>query len=408
MFDIDKWQEIFITIKKNKLRTFLTGFSVAWGIFMLMILLGSGNGLQNGVQSMFGTRAKNSVQIFPGQTSMPYKGMLPGRQIQLYNDDYEAVKRTGKVDHISSRLDVWSSSVTYKKQQGSFGVRAFHPDFKSIQNPVILEGRLINELDQQQYRKIAVIGKDAKEQLFKNESPLGKYINISGVPFIIVGIYDREDRFSDSKEIIIPINTAQKVFANKYWLSRVMFTVGNATVEQTEEFQKEIRKDFAKRHNFAPEDENAIYVWNNLEEYQQFQGLFLGINIFIWIIGIGTIIAGIVGISNIMLVVVNERTKEIGIRKALGATPWSTISLILQEAVLITTVAGYFGLTLGVVVLEIVGKYMPESDFFKNPQVDFGTAISATALLIVSGAIAGFVPARRAAKIKPIVALREE
>ena len=410
MFDTDKWQEIFSTIRKNKLRTFLTGFSVAWGIFMLMILLGSGNGLQNGVNKQFESSATNTIWVWSGQTSMPYKGMKPGRNIQLVNEDYDAVKKSVKgIDKSSSRYNMWgSNTLSYKKQFGSFNVRNVYPDYAHIEKISITKGRFINDPDISQFRKVTVISTKVEEALFKGEDPMGKYISVNGVPFKVIGLFTDEDNRDDNMQTIyLPISTAQRVFSGDNRINTIAITVGDASVDESKQIEQEVRSKLAALHKFDPTDPRAIFTWNSLEEFQKFIRLFSSIRLFIWVIGFGTIIAGIVGVSNIMMIVVKDRTKEIGIRKAMGATPWSIVSLVLQEAVMITSFAGYFGLVLGVVVLETVGSKI-ESEFFSQPSVDLRIALYALVLLVLSGALAGFIPARKAAAIKPIEALRDE
>lgn len=408
MFDIDKWQEIVATIKKNKLRTFLTGFSVAWGIFMLIILLGSGRGLENGIQKQFERDASNSIWIYRGQTSMPYKGLKPGRRIRFTNDDFEYSKREiKKIENLSSRLSVFQQrNLSYKNEYGNFDIIGVHPGTKALENVDILKGRFLNEIDVSSNRKVVAISTDVKEALFKDQPFLGEYIKINNIPFKVIGLFeDSSER--DNRRVYIPVSTTQKIFTGGREIQNLAFTTGDASMKESLEIEDEIRTNFAQRHNFNKDDQRAIYINNNVEEYQKFQNLFAGIRLFVWIIGIGTIIAGIVGVSNIMLIVVKERTKEIGIRKAIGATPTSIIGLVLLESVLITSFAGYVGLVLGVGLLELISPHI-QSDFFTNPEADFRIAVSATILLVISGAVAGFVPARKAAKIKPVEALRDE
>ena len=410
MFDLDSWQEIFSTIKKNKLRTFLTGFSVAWGIFMLIILLGSGKGFENGVKKQFAGDAVNSIWVYSGRTSKAYQGMKPGRIIRFTNNDYEQTKQKVKqVDHISSRYGIGGSqSITYKDKYGSFGIVTVHPDTKFLEMVTIKKGRFINNIDINKYRKVTVISKIVKEALFgENVDPIGKFININNIPFKVVGLFEDENE-RDNKRVYLPISTAQKVFNGSNRIRNLAFTTKDITASQSKKLVEQVRAQFAKRHKFDKEDKSAIYINNNIDNFKQANNLFTGISIFIWIIGIGTIIAGIVGVSNIMIIVVKERTKEIGIRKAIGATPRSIVIQILSEAILITGIAGYMGLVLGVGLLELISSNLHGSDFFLNPQVDFRIAVSATLLLIFSGALAGFFPAKRASKIKPIVALRDE
>jgi putative ABC transport system permease protein len=412
MFDLDKWQEIISTIEKNKLRTFLTGFSVAWGIFMLIILLGSGKGLENGVQNQFNSSASNSLWMWNGQTTMPYKGMKPGRNIQMENSDFDLIRTTVKgVEYISPRNYIWqNNTISYKREFGNFDIRTVMPDYGIIEKVKVLKGRFINDYDVAKFRKVVVISIVVRDALFKGEEPLDKYITVSGVPFQVVGVFTDEDNQNgeNNRVVYLPISTAQRVFNGGDDVQLISLTTGQATVDESKQMEEKIISMMAAKHKFDPNDKRAVQIWNNVEQYEKVMKLFQGIRIFIWIIGIGTIIAGIVGVSNIMMIVVKDRTKEIGIRKALGATPWSIISLVMQESILITGFAGYIGLLLGIGLLELVSKYMPPSDFFRNPEADFMIAISATILLIMAGAIAGFVPARKAAAVKPVEALRDE
>ncbi|NWJ52825.1 MAG: ABC transporter permease [Bacteroidetes bacterium] len=410
MFDIDKWQEIFATISKNKLRTFLTGFSVAWGIFMLILLLGSGKGMENSVHVQFDKRAKNAIFLYPGQTSKPYKGNKTGRQIQYTNEDLDFIKESTKgIEFSSGRYYISNNAiVAYKKEFAVMDLRAVHPEFIKIEKVDMTSGRFFNTFDLQQFNKVAVISQKAKESLFKKSEALGNYITVSGVPFEVIGIYIPDnERERDAKTLYMPISTAQRVFSGFNRLHNISVTTGNSTPEQSKAIHEQIKNTMAKRHHYDPQDTQAIFSYSALEEYMQLLSLFAGIRLFIWIIGFGTIIAGIVGVSNIMVVVVRERTKEIGIRKAIGATPWSIISMILQESIFITALAGYIGMVLGIGILEIVSRNV-KTQFFVNPEADLSVAISATVLLILAGAVAGFIPARKAAAIKPIEALRDE
>ena len=407
MLDLDQWQEILSTIRKNKLRTFLTGFSVAWGIFMLVILLGSGNGLAKGVIYNF-SDAKNSIWMGGGQTSTAYGGFNAGRRINFTNDDIELVNKThGNIENLTARYGIWGSMISYKNNYGDFDVQAINPGHQVIEAVKLMNGRLLNELDVKAYRKVAIIGKLAKEQIFKDENPIGKYIRLRGIPFQVVGVFD-DIHDGETKRLYIPISIAQKTFITQNRVGTIAFTAGNASVEEAQQMIDQIRSQMAKKYNFDPDDNRAMWSWNALEEYKKMQALFKGINIFVLVIGIFTIIAGIVGVSNIMLIVVKERTKEIGIRKAIGARPSSIIWMILQESILITSIAGYFGLVMGVLLLEVVAKLLPAQQFFRNPGVDFTMAIGATLMIVVAGAFAGYIPARRAANIRPVIALHDE
>ncbi|MFN8155172.1 MAG: ABC transporter permease [Bacteroidia bacterium] len=409
MFNREVWSEIFSTIRANKLRTFLTAFSVAWGIFMLIILLGSGQGLRNGAEQQFQSDAVNSIWINGGTTSKAFGGFQPGRDVQLRNEDFKFIRRQNAgLDHITSSYDGRNiRTLNYGKNNGAFTVRSCMPDHDYMENCTIVSGRFINDNDITSYRKVCVMGKPVQDALFEKEDPVGKYVNVDGIPFKVIGTFTDPGR-GDNERIYIPVSTAQRAFNGQDKLSVIWLSTGGATVDESEKMAKDIKHLLAKKYNFDPEDEEAVNVWNNTIEYVRIMDMLGNIRVFIWVIGIGTLIAGIVGVSNIMMIAVKERTKEIGVRKAIGATPWSIISMILQESVLITAVAGYVGLMAGVGLLELARKFMPPSDFFRNPEVNINVAVSAVVLLIFAGALAGFVPALRAARIEPIEALRDE
>lgn len=410
MFSIDRWEEIFSTIKKNKLRTFLTGFSVAWGVFMLIILLGSGRGLENGVRDQFKSSAVNTLWIWGGETTIPYKGLKPGRRINFENKEYDLINREVKgIEYIAGRTFVWrDNTISYKSEYGNFDIRSVHPDYGKIEKLIIREGRFINPFDIEQTKKVAAIGVGIKQALFKGNEALGEYIQINGIPFKVVGIYEDDDgRQDNQKAVYIPITTAQKVFLGNKEVGTMAVTVDSRDIADSKRMADEIRTEMANSLRFDKKDENAMFIWNGVEEFKRFLDLFAAIRIFVWIVGLGTIIAGIVGVSNIMMIAVKERTKEIGIRKSLGATPNAIVLLIMQESIFITALAGYIGLVLGVGLLEIASPHI-QSEFFRNPDANLQIAISATILLVIAGALAGFVPARKAASIKPVEALMDE
>jgi len=409
MFDIDKWQEIFATIRQNWLRTLLTAFSVSWGIFMLVILLGAGNGLQSGAQWTFRDDAINSLWIYRGKTSLPHKGHKPGRQIEFTNEDYEYLKtQIPGVEHITSRFYVWTELIVrYKNESSSFDIRSTHPDHKYIENTLVTEGRFLNDKDIAEKRKVTAIGALVQEQLFGRESALGKYLEINGIPFKVVGIFKDEGGDGEMRKMYIPISTAQQLFSGGNKVHQIMLTTGDADLPATLRMEEQILNLLAQRHHFDPKDERAVRIRNNTERFESINNVLTGIEVFVWVIGIGTLIAGIVGVSNIMLILVKERTQEIGIRKALGATPLSIVLLIVQESVLITAVAGYLGLIAGVGLLEAANAFMPEDGFFRNPHIDFRVGVTATVLLVVAGTLAGLFPAIRAARVQTIEAIRE-
>jgi len=410
MFDIDKWQEIFNTISKNKLRTLLTGFSVAWGIFMLVILLGSGYGLENGVKKEFEGDAVNYITINSGVTSKAYKGMKPGRRVRFSNQDYNMLSDMENVDHTSTRTGLFQNNVlSYKNEYGTFDIFAITPDYKYVESLKMTTGRFLNKNDMDDFRKVVVLGRLVYEALFKGgEESIDSYVKVSGVPFKVIGVFDDPGSDRDLLRVYIPISTAQKVFNMGDFIRSIHFNLEGGSVAESMAVIEEAKTKLSDKHKFDPEDRRAIFIFNSIENFQQFMSLFASIRLFIWVIGIGTIISGIVGVSNIMMIVVKERTKEIGIRKALGATPFSIVSLILQESILITAVAGYIGLVIGVGLLELVSKSLPSVDYFANPEINMNVALTATALLVLAGAIAGYVPAKKAASVKPVIALRDE
>lgn len=415
MFSIERWQEIFEGLYKNKLRTALTGVSVASGIFILVILLGAGNGIQNGIQKQFEQDAVNRIQVWPGVTQKEFKGLGVGRQVQLRNADYDLATTLFKdyIEYKSAIFSVWSGNIVYKKETGNYRVEGVHPDYQFIENASIVKGRFVNQSDNSNYEKNVIIGQKVATDLFKNgEEPLGQELNVSGMIYKVVGVYTDPGGEREESRVFIPIATAQKAYSAGDSIRSMSFTMRSSAdfdsaIAESKEFTQKLETFLKARHTVAPDDESAIVLNNSLEQAKNIYIITGGVQAFFWFVGICTIIAGVVGVGNIMLIIVKERTKEIGIRKALGASPFSIISMILQEAVFITVIAGFSGLIFGLLVWEFAGPYV-EADFFTRPEVDFNVAITTLILLIVAGAFAGFVPAYRAAKIRPIVALRGE
>ena len=414
MFDLERWQEIFETLRKNKLRTFLTGLSVFIGIFILVLLLGFSTGISNGVKSQFEQDATNRVSVWTGVTTKGYKGLNPGRYVQLKNSSFEAVeaKYDDYLEYRSKDYMIWGGTVTYKNETGNYRIRGTLPDNQFIENADIGYGRFISQSDLDENKKVAVIGNKMKTDLFKDEEPIDKNIQIFGMNFKVVGVFYDPGGDREESQVYIPVSTAQKVFNAGENIRNMAFTVKMAdnfdqAVAQSAAISEGIEAQIKEMHVVAPDDQSAVRVNNTLEEAKKIYALVATIQAVFWFVGIGTIIAGIVGVGNIMLIVVKERTKEIGIRKALGALPMSIVGMILQEAVFITMLAGLLGLIVGLGVLEAVGPQI-DSDFIKYPQVNFNIALTTVFLLVFAGALAGFIPAYRAAKIKPIVALRDE
>ncbi|MFT6795570.1 MAG: putative ABC transport system permease protein [Maribacter sp.] len=415
MFDLERWQEIFDTIRKNKLRTFLTGLSVASGIFILVILLGFGQGMQNGVAKEFEEDASTSVWVWPGVTTKQYKGLNPGRRIQLRNENYDFAARLleDEIENKSPRYFVRNASVNYGKESLAYGVQGVSHQFQFIENAYMSLGRFLNHSDEVNTAKVAVIGNKIKRDIFKDTlSPVGQFLEISGIPFKIVGVYGDVGGEREEERIFIPITTAQKVFNGADYINNISYTLPpvenfEEAVTQSIVFKESLRSYLLQAHTVAPDDTSAIQIWNPMEEAKRFYSLMLGIKLFFWFVGICTIIAGVVGVSNIMLIVVKERTREIGIRKALGAKPWSIIGMILHESVFITAIAGFTGLIFSMGLLEIVGPHI-EIDYVLNPSVNFNVALATVFVLIFAGAVAGFFPAWRAARIHVIDALKDE
>ena len=414
MFNIERWQEIFEAIAKNKLRTFLTGLSVASGIFILVILLGVGKGLQNGIEKQFERDAAGIIEVWSGATTKAYKGLNPGRQIQFRNSDYDiSVQKYGdQFDKNGSTLNAWGITIVYGKESGNYQYRGVNPDYLAIENATVVKGRFINANDLINNEKVAIIGQKINLDLFKGKNPIGEKIAVNNINFKVVGVFTDPGGEREEGRVFIPLSTSQQVYGAGENISNMFYTLKkkdsyDEAVAQAKKFTNDLGTLLKSKNMIAPDDESAIGINNSIVEAKKFYDLNLYIRLFFWWVGICTIIAGVVGVSNIMMIIVKERTKEIGIRKALGASPISIIIMILHESIFITTISGFIGLLTGLALLELVGPHA-ESEYFRNPQVDFTVAISTLIVLVIAGALAGFIPAYRAAKIRPIVALRDE
>ncbi|MDR3095254.1 MAG: ABC transporter permease [Bacteroidales bacterium] len=417
MLGIDSVREILATIKENKLRTVLTGFAVAWGIFMLIVLLASGNGLRNGVMSNFSGRATNSVRVFPGYMSMPHKGLPAGRNIRFdFRDYYLARDKIPEIEFLSARINA-SLTVTNGEEYVALSAYGGTADLAFILNIKMKEGmgRFINTMDDKMRRKVMVIHPDHQKILFKDENPVGKYVIANGIAYQVIGVYGASSHFNNNNPpAYIPLTTAQMLYNHGYGFSNLEFTVnGLNTVEANEAFSMRLREKFGALHGFNPEDRSALWINNNAQDSIQANNIFSVINIFLLIIGLASMMAGIVGVGNIMVITVKERTREIGIRKAIGASPASILRLIILESIFVTTCAGYVGIVLGVGLTELVGMAMSQNTgangtVFLDPTVNMSTVIGATALLIVCGVVAGLIPAVKAVKVKPVEAMRAE
>ncbi|MFK8104100.1 MAG: ABC transporter permease [Saprospiraceae bacterium] len=411
MIDYDKWQEIFTSLQQHKLRTFLTAFSVWWGIFMLVILLGAGTGLENSITHNFRDDAINSIWVFPGETSKPYKGLPVGRRISIDNDDFD---KTSKIDGVRLTTGRYYLNGTFFISKGdksfSYDVRSVHPAHQVVENTMVTEGRYINDLDIQKTRKVCVIGRTVKESFFEEEeSVLGEYLQVKGIEYKIVGVFTDSGSPREMEKIYLPISTSQKVDGTDR-LNMLIYEIGDASLEESLVIEEKIKNQFALKHKFSNSDERAVYVRNGIESYEEFQTVFTFIRGFIWFVGIGSIIAGVIGVSNIMLIIVKDRTKEIGVRKALGATPWSIITMIVQEAIFLTGIAGYVGLASGLGIIYGLQQIMVQNDieieYFRNPEVNTSVVVAALFILILSGAVAGLIPALQAVRVNPVTAMK--
>ena len=401
--------ELWSTLRQNKLRTLLTGLSVAWGTFMLVLLLGAGRGLENGVAWEFRDDAVNSIWVFTGRTSIPFAGRGPGRQLRFNNDDLGALKSNVKgIEYLTGRFWLWGEfSVRYRDRHAAFDILGAHPDQKFLEKTLMTSGRFLNDRDIVERRKVAVIGDLVRSSLFREEDPLGKYVEIRGIAYRVVGVFQDVGGEAELRKVYVPITTAQLVYSQPNLVHAMAFTIGDADVTESQAMEKDARRLLSERLDVAPNDLLALRTQNNLEKFAKLTAVFGWINGFVWFVGVGTMLAGMISVSNIMLISVAERTREIGIRKAIGATPGSLVRMVLFEAILITAVSGYSGLLAGVGLVELIAPHTANTPFLRNPAVDVRMALIATALIVLAGALAGFVPARRAARVNPIVALRD-
>ena len=418
---IDLWQEIYGTIRRNKLRTFLTGFAVAWGIFMLIVLLGAGNGLIHAFEQNTSQSALNSIRVFPGWTTKPYDGLQEGRYVQLDNRD---VDDTGTLftEHVleaGATVSQGGLNISYGGEYVNLSLLGVYPNYKEIEAVKTYTGRFINQTDLKERRKVIVLHRKSADVLFgkAHTNPLGKFVNVGGVAYQVVGTFTDQGNMEPS-EAYVPFSTLQTIYNKGNKLNSIIFTTQGLTDEESNEaFESDYRRVIAANHRFAPEDDGAIWLWNRFTSYLQTQNAMAILRTAIWVVGIFTLLSGIVGVSNIMLITVRERTHEFGIRKALGAKPRNILWLIIVESVTITTVFGYVGLVAGIGATEwmnatfgsqTVDAGMFEAQMFSDPTVDLGIALQATLTLIIAGTLAGFFPARKATRIRPIEALRAD
>jgi len=402
-------EELLATLRRNKLRTLLTGLSVAWGTLMLVILLGAGKGLENGIVWEFRDDAVNSIWAWTGLSSVPYAGRPPNRDIRFKNEDFEALRRDlPGLEHLSGRYWMWGEfSVRRGERHSAFDVIGVHPDQRFLEKTLMIAGRYVNQRDIDERRKVAVIGSLVKGTLFKNESPIGQSIEIRGLAYTVVGVFQDEGGEAELRRIYVPITTTQLVYNDPGRIHTLGMTVAGASTAESEAIERAAHHLLAKRHQVSLADVRALRTQNNLARFERISAVFRWVNGFVWFVGFGTLLSGMVSVSNIMLISVAERTREIGIRKALGATPFRLVGMILSEAILITSIAGYSGVVLGVALVELARDELTDLAFIREPSVSVGVALEATALIVLAGALAGLFPALRAARVSPVAAMRE-
>ena len=409
MFDLDLWREIFQSVNKNRTRSLLSGFTVAFAILLFTILFGIANGLNNTFQQAFVDDAANAMFIRAGRTTKAHKGMQAGRRIQFKNEDFNYLKGDfdSKIEFITARI-YKNITASFRGEQDIYNIRAVHPDHQFLEKTKITEGRYINQNDLLNKTKVIVIGRLVEEDLFIRTEALGKYINLGGIQYKVVGVFNDDGGDREERLIYMPVTTAQQVYGNNDHLDQINLSYKpEMDTDQAIAFGNDITKALKDRFSVARSDQRAIRVFNMASQTKGMNQMTSVLGIIILIIGLGTLIAGIVGISNIMIFIVKERTKEIGIRKALGASPRSIVSIILLESIVITAIAGYLGLLIGIAVLEWAGPSLKQY-FITNPSVSTSLVIGATVTLVAAGALAGYLPAKRASRIKPIVALRND
>ena len=410
MFSRDRWLEIFDSIKKNKLRTFLSGFTVALGILIFVVLFGFGNGLDNTFEKFFKDDALNTMWVRSGRTSKPYMGYKANRRIEFDNKDLEDITNRFAfyIEGITPRISE-SGNIGYKLKSNNYSVRGVAPSHQKNEMTIMMQGRYINGLDVDNKERNVVIGRLVKQDLFGDEDALGKFVSGGGRSWIVVGVFQDDGGDNEERIVYVPYTTLQLIQKNTDKLGQIIISYkpeigyGGAVA-----FESQLKKYLKQKKFIDPTDPRGIFIRSaasDLKENDQFKSALSSIILFV---GIGTLLAGIIGISNIMVFVVKERTKELGIRKAIGATPGSIIGMILQEAIFITSISGYVGLLAGIGILKLVGNTLEEDYYITDPYVDLNTAILATFLLIAFGAFAGYLPAKRAASIKPIEALTDK
>ena len=410
MFDRDIWQEIFHSIKSNKLRTFLTGFSVAWAIFILVMLLGSVNGMKNGFTGQFADDANNSIIVRTGLTSKAYAGFEAERRIQLRNDDVEYISKSfpKDVEYITPIMNK-GATTRYKSETGSYSLRAVNPEHLFIDKTKIMEGRYLNDNDLYKSAKVAVIGKKIVEDLYKKDSVLGSFLEINGLPYKVIGVFEEDGRDDNAERTIYaPITTMQRIYGQTDEINQISLTYNpNFDLTEALSFSERLENVLKRRHKVHPDDQAAVRVFNYAQIFSDISNFTTGLSTMSIIVGALILLAGVVAIGNIMVFIIKERTKEIGVRKALGAEPWQIIKLVLLESIFTTVLAGFFGMLFASLILAAIGPNI-DTPAFANPSVSISTVVTATIILVVAGVFAGLIPSIKAANVKPIVALSDK
>ncbi len=409
MFNIERWKEIFQSIQKNKLRTVLSGTTVSLGILIFIILFGLGEGLKNSYYDLFLRQANNVVYFYPGKTTKPYGGFKTNRRIEFDNSDVSDIKAnfSDRVEYVNPTIR-YGDNIKYKLESYNFTIQGVSPSNQYISGNILMKGRYINEKDIEDKTKVVVIGRIVARDIFKSEDPIGKYVNIGNRSYKVIGVYQDLDGDNEESQLFVPYTTRQQILMGSDKLSNIDVTFNpNLGGKGAVKLENDIKTFLKKKKSIDPTDPSGIRVRNvadELERSMQFAG---ALQIIVTFVGIGTLIAGIIGISNIMVFIVKERTKELGIRKALGAQPNEIIKMILTESIFITSISGFAGMIVGIVVLNSLDSSLHQY-FITRPEVSINLAFIATLVLIIFGVIAGYIPAKRAAKIKPIIALRDE
>lgn len=408
MFNRDTWLEIGNTVLNHPLRTALTGLSIALGVFILVVMQGLGFGLQNGVKNQFSDDAVNSIWVNSGRTQLAFRGNKPNRRVMILNSDVDAMFiKMDSVEAFSRRIRKWGVTMEHEDKASNFALRGVDPDHQMLENTTLTSGRYISQRDVYEATKVAVIGTKIIEDIYEDKEPIGTYLIIGGVQFMVVGTFDDPGSRWENQVAYLPFTTAQNIFRSNDRIDQIIIGTGTMPITATQSLTETLLSWFKDRKAIHPEDSRGIWMENNNEEYERFQKIFMGIELFIWGIGLLTLLAGAVGVANILAIAVKERTKEIGVRKALGASSASVVGLVVQESLALMIVSGSAGLVVGVWLLEIVSP-MIDHEYFKNPQVDFRIALVAMVILVVVGVLSGIGPALRAVSIRPVDALRDE